>query len=124
MSRVTIDSSKIEEEISSRGSTEKECVVEDLTEKLPLEVIQDAQIITSRGNVVTKDGIVVSVDESDASLATNVFSDPEVAAHYRKVYEDANYECRHAFDPDMKWSEEEERRLVRRLDWKGKYVGS
>lgn len=112
-------SDKIEDEDSSQVSTEKRSVLVNSTEKFSLEVIRDAKLITSRGNVITKDGVVVSVEESDASLSTNVFSDPEVAAHYRKIYEEVNYECRHAFDPDMSWTKEEERRLVRRLDWRG-----
>lgn len=54
---------------------------------------------------------------ADAALATNPFSDPAVAEHYRNVYEKAQYECRHAFDPELEWSRQEERGLVRRLDW-------
>ncbi|KAK2615144.1 hypothetical protein N8I77_001920 [Diaporthe amygdali] len=53
----------------------------------------------------------------DDRFAANPFSDPAVAEHYRTVYEKAQYECRHAFDPDLEWSKEEERKLVRRLDW-------
>lgn len=53
----------------------------------------------------------------DDSFAANPFSDPAVAEHYRTVYEKAQYECRHAFDPELEWSREEERGLVRRLDW-------
>lgn len=53
----------------------------------------------------------------DERLAANPFADPAVAEYYRAVYEKAQYECRHAFDPELEWSRAEERGLVRRLDW-------
>ena len=56
--------------------------------------------------------------EDDADIAKNPFLDPDVAAHWRKVYDDATYECRHVLDPHLTWSREEERRLVRKLDWR------
>lgn len=61
-----------------------------------------------------------SSDDDGESFADskNPFLDPEVAAYWRSVYENANYECRHAFDPTFTWSEEEERKLVRKLDWR------
>ncbi|CAG9992753.1 unnamed protein product [Clonostachys byssicola] len=46
----------------------------------------------------------------------HIFSDPSVADHWRKVYEKANYENRHRFDPNYKWEPEEEKRLVRKID--------
>ena len=55
-------------------------------------------------------------DESEKP-DSNPFLDPKVAAHYRDVYEKAQYECRHVFDPTLEWSEDEERRIVRKLDW-------
>lgn len=48
----------------------------------------------------------------------NPFSDPEVAERYRLVYEKAQYECREYFDPDLTWTPEEEKQIVRRLDWR------
>lgn len=77
------------------------------------EIILDTKL----GNSITKDGVVSSIYESDTSLSTNVFADPEVAAHYREVYEKADYECRHVFDPSLEWSAAEEKKLVRKLDW-------
>jgi hypothetical protein len=50
--------------------------------------------------------------------AKNPFLDPDIAAHWRLVYEKAQYECRHVFDPSLNWSEEEEKHLVRKLDWR------
>ena len=51
-------------------------------------------------------------------VSKNPFLDPDVAAHWRKVYEEADYECRHAFDPTLTWSKEEEKAIVRKLDWR------
>lgn len=49
-------------------------------------------------------------------LDSNPFLDPKVAEHYRSVYENAQYECRHVFDPTLEWTTAEERRIVRKLD--------
>lgn len=48
----------------------------------------------------------------------NPFSDPEVAAHWKQTYANSRYECRHVFDPTVTWTEEEEKRLIRKLDWR------
>ncbi|AEO69062.1 uncharacterized protein THITE_2119058 [Thermothielavioides terrestris NRRL 8126] len=55
-------------------------------------------------------------DEEFYDVSKNPFLDPEVAAHWRQVYEDAKYECRHVLDPTLTWTEEEEKRIVRKLD--------
>jgi hypothetical protein len=76
-----------------------------------------------------KDASVVSeqykqygVTSSEASDGDNVkenpFLDPDVAEHWRLTYAKAQYECRHVFDPTLTWSEDEEKRIVRRLDWR------
>lgn len=46
----------------------------------------------------------------------NPFADDDVAAYWRQVYKDCQYECRHEFDPQLTWTAEEERQLVRKLD--------
>ena len=48
----------------------------------------------------------------------NPFQDREVAEHWRLTYEKSQYECRHVYDPSLTWSEEEEKRLIRKLDWR------
>jgi hypothetical protein len=53
----------------------------------------------------------------DEKFASNPFIDPKIADHYRRLYEASKYECRHAFDPDLEWEPEEEKKLVRKLDW-------
>ncbi|KAI0180351.1 MFS general substrate transporter [Hypoxylon sp. FL1284] len=50
------------------------------------------------------------------STDDHVFSDPAVAERWRGVYEKAGYENRHRFDPEYKWTAEEEKRLVRKVD--------
>lgn len=56
-----------------------------------------------------------SGNETSSSAGEHVFSDPTVADHWRKVYENANYENRHRFDPNYTWTEEEEKRLVKKV---------
>ncbi|KAH8703556.1 allantoate permease [Talaromyces proteolyticus] len=51
------------------------------------------------------------------SYEKNPFLDPDVAEHWRRTYEESKYECRHLFDPNLTWSEEEEKRLIRLIDW-------
>ncbi|KAI1105955.1 MFS general substrate transporter [Jackrogersella minutella] len=50
------------------------------------------------------------------STEDHIFADAAVAAHWRGVYERARYENRHRFDPAYKWTADEERRLVRKID--------
>lgn len=49
------------------------------------------------------------------SDSNHVFSDPSVADYWRKVYEDAQYEGRHRFDPEITWSADEEKKLKRKV---------
>ncbi|EFX04083.1 allantoate permease [Grosmannia clavigera kw1407] len=56
-----------------------------------------------------------ALDEN--AVNTNPFSDPTVAEYWRATYEQSSYECRHVFDPLATWTPEEERRLIRKLDW-------
>jgi hypothetical protein len=86
---------------------------------IPGNLLDGAQIVTKSGNIVTKDGVVVSTQESDASLSTNIFSDPEIRDFYVRMYEKAKYECRHAFDANLTWTEDEEKKLIRKIDWRG-----
>ena len=58
--------------------------------------------------------------ESDLSLdegkSKNPFADAKVAEHYRQVYDNAQYECRHVYNPDLEWTQVEEKKLLRKLD--------
>ncbi|KAK5114383.1 hypothetical protein LTR85_010205 [Meristemomyces frigidus] len=53
----------------------------------------------------------------DQEFSSNPFLDPKVAKQYRTIYESAQCESRHVFDPDLRWSKAEEKKLVRKLDW-------
>ncbi|KAI1085799.1 MFS general substrate transporter [Whalleya microplaca] len=66
----------------------------------------------------SEDASSVETDGDYGSLGTHVFSDPAVADHWRNVYEKARYENRHRFDPEYKWTAEEEKRLVRKVDFR------
>ena len=57
-----------------------------------------------------------AVDEENQRGEHNVFSDPEVAAYWRGIYEESRYENRHLFDPEMTWTKEEERKVVWKSD--------
>ncbi|ELR07688.1 hypothetical protein GMDG_02710 [Pseudogymnoascus destructans 20631-21] len=83
---------------------------------IPGNLLDGVQIVTKGGNLVTKDG--VSTQESDTSPSTNVFADPEIRDLYVKMYEKARYECRHVFDADLTWTAEEEKKLIRKVDWR------
>jgi hypothetical protein len=60
--------------------------------------------------------LVLELDD-DVPSQQNPFLDPEVAERYAQIYEDAEYECRHAFDPKLTWTREEEKAIVRKVDW-------
>lgn len=88
-------------------------------------VPRDNDIVTKSGNVITEDGVVVlkrhrtgESDIEEQEYTENIFKDPEVARFYRDLYEKAQYEGRFHFDPDFEWTAEEEKKLVRRLEWK------
>jgi hypothetical protein len=57
-----------------------------------------------------------SLPSSKAELKANPFLDPNVAQTYRQIYEEAGYECREVFDPDLQWTQQEEKKLKRKLD--------
>jgi len=58
-----------------------------------------------------------SVPTSEDDFRANPFIDPKVAASYRVIYENAQYECRHVFDPDLRWTEKDENAIIRKVDW-------
>lgn len=66
-----------------------------------------------------KGGVVLSTSPRgvlEDRGSSNPFLEPDVAAYYTKLYNDIGYECRHVFDPELEWSAEEERKVVRKLD--------
>lgn len=90
---------------------------------------ENSKVRNDDSSQVLEHGVVqpmttVSPERFYTSRPANVFSDPEIAAHYTAVYEKAKYECRHVFDPDLEWTRKEEKRVVRKLDWHGKIKSS
>jgi hypothetical protein len=101
----------------------------DSTNDLPQTLQQDEEIVTKQGNIITKEGVVVidekGVDSSARSdVSTNPFEDPEIRDYYVQVYENSKYECRHVFDAEVTWTPEEEKRIVRKLDYRGMYYSN
>jgi hypothetical protein len=90
----------------------------------PLEEKPQYEEVTTFGDPIPlpKDGANAYAssisDVESVALRKNPFLDPDVAAHWSTVYEKSRYECRHVFDPDFTWTDDEERKLVRRLDWR------
>ncbi|KAH7324436.1 major facilitator superfamily domain-containing protein [Stachybotrys elegans] len=58
----------------------------------------------------------VQSEDGYGSSSDHAFSDPVNADHWRKVYDQANYENRHRFDPQYTWTAQEEKKLLRKID--------
>ena len=88
-------------------------------------VPSDKEALTTTKNVDSKQEKLAGLQSGESSgsednivLGTNPFQDPAVAAHWTQVYDEAKYECRHIFDPSFTWTDEEEKRIIRKLDWR------
>lgn len=112
----------------TRNSSSSESAVPDAQkeqiEVTPPSTAQQAQQATSFNvEPISKDGFHIherDADETNSSsgLSSNPFEDPDVAEHWAMVYEKAQYECRGEFDPTYTWTPEEEKRLIRKLDFR------
>ncbi|ODV63520.1 putative allantoate permease [Ascoidea rubescens DSM 1968] len=60
----------------------------------------------------------IDLSDLDDDLKKNPFLDPKIADYYRLLYEQRRYECRAHFDPYYVWDEDEEKKLIRKLDYK------
>lgn len=68
----------------------------------------------SHGSVETDE-----VSDEESSVAEqHIFNNPVVAERWRDIYEKAEYENRHRFDPTFMCTPEEEKRLVRKIDFR------
>lgn len=56
------------------------------------------------------------LESQENDIGPNPFKDPFLAEHYAQVYENAKYECRKAFDPQLEWSLEEDKKLMKKVD--------
>ncbi|KAI3394613.1 hypothetical protein diail_2536 [Diaporthe ilicicola] len=57
-------------------------------------------------------------EASYEGFGENPFADEAVAEHWRQIYAESKYECRHVFDTTLTWSEQEEKAIIRKLDWR------
>ncbi|CZS94175.1 related to permease [Rhynchosporium agropyri] len=62
------------------------------------------------------DSEVQDVTTEYGSSHNHVFSRPSVAEYWREVYEKAEYEGRHRYDPLFTWTAAEEKRVRRKID--------
>lgn len=84
--------------------------------------------VTKRANSVdsvTKDDVTQIIETSSADTESQVskaehnpFKDPSVAQYYRDLYEKTQYECRTAFDPEFEWTKEEDKKVLRKVDFR------
>ncbi|KAI1854024.1 hypothetical protein JX265_003652 [Neoarthrinium moseri] len=72
------------------------------------------------GYVSNSDSVQTSNADSDGygSTEDHIFKDPAVASHWISVYEAATYENRHRFDPEFQWTAAEEKKLLRKIDFR------
>jgi hypothetical protein len=55
------------------------------------------------------------VRSTHSSIDDHIFKDEATAKYWRNVYDKAQYEGRHRFDPNYTWTEKEEKKLVRKV---------
>ncbi|KAI1768740.1 MFS general substrate transporter [Hypoxylon sp. FL1150] len=99
-------------------ASEREDTVEKISDFDPdaKETKETATPITTAKTSPTSTKEPALETDGYGSTDDHVFSDPSVAERWRGVYEKAGYENRHRFDPEYKWTAEEEKRLVRKID--------
>ena len=69
------------------------------------------------------DRLTITRVASDSSIESNQlkknpFLDPQVEEYYRELYTRSGYESYSAFDPTFEWTEEEEKKVIRKLNWR------
>ncbi|ODQ67693.1 MFS general substrate transporter [Nadsonia fulvescens var. elongata DSM 6958] len=80
-------------------------------------LFNEAKLLTDAGNVIAGDGQII-LNQKFEKENENIFKDPQVAKFFENLYEESQYECRSEFDPDFEWTKEEEKKLLRKLDWR------
>lgn len=79
----------------------------------------DSESLLKKNDTFIIDTKSTSDAESGISTAEkNPFKDPTVAEYYKGLYEKCEYECRSAFDPEFEWTKEEEKALIKKLDYR------
>jgi hypothetical protein len=97
-------------------------VVELSRETLPWDPVDESSSRVGKTVLKGENAVSVQLDSRTPSVDAsdvegNIFADPEVAAFYTELYEKSKYECRAVFDPNLQWTSQEEKLLVRKLDW-------
>lgn len=90
----------------------------------------DKGLSSDKGSVHEYSGSLEELDEerlqellvnngagTDSKERRNIFENKKIAEHFSELYEDAQYECRHLFQPDFEWDLKEEKKVIRKLDW-------
>lgn len=74
---------------------------------------------SSEDNSLSKtfQGEVLVKEFDNENEKSHIFQDPVVAEQYRALYEKSNYECKDHFDPELTWTKEEEKKILRKNDW-------
>jgi hypothetical protein len=78
----------------------------------------DLKVKDQTGKVIEDDPRSVEVGAVDGDYGSqggHVFEDPKTAEYWRGVYETAQYEGRHRFDPHITWTAKEEKALRRKV---------
>jgi hypothetical protein len=80
---------------------------------------EDDVKVKQSGNVTEDDARSIlesgAVDGDYGSQGGHIFEDPKSADYWRGVYEQASYEGRHRFDPNVTWTATEEKTLLRKV---------
>ncbi|CDK25208.1 unnamed protein product [Kuraishia capsulata CBS 1993] len=77
----------------------------------------ESEIASKENSVEVNDVSEVDSSSSQDLSEHHIFQDPVVAEHYRKLYEETQYECRTHFDPDFKWTAAEEKKVKWKTEW-------
>lgn len=92
---------------------------DDMRDKIEAgDALPDSQSITSSKTDIEAEPKKTSYKDDYGSTDEHVFSEPKIADYWRNIYEKAQYEGRHRFDPTFTWTAEEEIKLKRKVDWR------
>ncbi|KAI1757563.1 major facilitator superfamily domain-containing protein [Xylaria castorea] len=83
----------------------------------PIAISKSTSSLEDKNPSISSSAKSLPSDE-ELPLKVNPFANPHVSAQWKKVYDDCQYECRHVFDATLEWTEEEEKRVVRKVDWR------
>lgn len=60
--------------------------------------------------------------ENGLEAKSHVFEDPNTAEYYRRLYFENKYEGRNHFDPELEWTESEEKAVLRKTELRVVFV--